>query len=241
MSTPAIDGPRSRAPLTIEELRAMALGRSARSSTISTTKACRAGMSNALITPCRSCRPAIVRHRDHARERESGERKRLHHREHLGDDDHPVPRVPVHDHAGDRREHEGGDQAAERDHAEEGRRAGQAVHEPARGDAGQPGPDQRDGLAGEEQPVVAVGEGPQRELQATCGGHPWTLVRPAPPRHPPRRDFRGHHTRFPAHGRQGHAARLNRRHGARKRICIVSPCFRHGELRMVSPDLRPCF
>ena len=51
MSTPAIDGPSRRAPLTIDELSAMALGRSSRASTISTTNAWRAGVSKALMSP----------------------------------------------------------------------------------------------------------------------------------------------------------------------------------------------
>ena len=55
MITPPMLGPRMRLAFTIEELRAMALGRSARSSIISTTKDCRAGVSNELITPCTSC------------------------------------------------------------------------------------------------------------------------------------------------------------------------------------------
>jgi hypothetical protein len=49
-SSPATAGPTTRAPLNIEELSAMALTRSSRP-TISTTNDCRAGMSNALVTP----------------------------------------------------------------------------------------------------------------------------------------------------------------------------------------------
>ena len=56
ISTPPIDGPRMRLPLTIVELRAMALDRCARSSTISTTNDCRAGVSKALMIPWISCR-----------------------------------------------------------------------------------------------------------------------------------------------------------------------------------------
>ena len=48
--TPATAGPRIRAMLKIDELSAMAFGRSSRL-TISTRKACRAGMSNALTIP----------------------------------------------------------------------------------------------------------------------------------------------------------------------------------------------
>ncbi len=51
MTTPAIDGPSSRATLTIDELSAIALGRSALSSISSLRNACRPGMSNALTIP----------------------------------------------------------------------------------------------------------------------------------------------------------------------------------------------
>jgi hypothetical protein len=51
MMMPPIDGPMMRLPFTIEEFRAIAFGTSRRSSTISTTSACRAGVSNALIAP----------------------------------------------------------------------------------------------------------------------------------------------------------------------------------------------
>ena len=51
MITPPIDGPMIRLPFTIDEFSAMAFGRSARSSTISTTNACRAGVSKALMMP----------------------------------------------------------------------------------------------------------------------------------------------------------------------------------------------
>ncbi len=51
MITPAIAGPISRAPLTIDELIAMALPRSFLSSTIWMRNDCRAGISNALMSP----------------------------------------------------------------------------------------------------------------------------------------------------------------------------------------------
>src|ERR1043165_4448972 len=59
MSSPPIDGPMMRVPLTIDELRAIAFGRSRRSSTISLTNACRAGVSNELMTPCTTCSQMI--------------------------------------------------------------------------------------------------------------------------------------------------------------------------------------
>ncbi len=52
-------GPISRAPFAIEELMAMALLRSLRSSTICTRNDCRPGMSKALIKPCKAVRAMI--------------------------------------------------------------------------------------------------------------------------------------------------------------------------------------
>ena len=60
ISMPASDGPTSRATFTIDELIAMALPRSPRSSTISTMNACRPGMSNALTMPCMT-----LKHQNH--------------------------------------------------------------------------------------------------------------------------------------------------------------------------------
>ena len=51
MISPPIDGPMIRLAFTIVELSAMALGRSAGSSTICTTNDWRAGVSNALMMP----------------------------------------------------------------------------------------------------------------------------------------------------------------------------------------------
>jgi len=54
ITMPASEGPMSRATFTMDELIAMALPRSARSSTICTMNDWRPGMSNALMTPCRT-------------------------------------------------------------------------------------------------------------------------------------------------------------------------------------------
>jgi len=51
ITSPASEGPTSRATFTIDELIAIAFDRSLRSSTICTMNACRPGMSNALISP----------------------------------------------------------------------------------------------------------------------------------------------------------------------------------------------
>ena len=153
-----MEGPRIRLAFTIDELSAMALGRSARSSIIVTTNAWRAGVSNALITPWHTWRPSTIGDRDDPGQRQHGQRQRLQHREHLGDDQHPVPVPAVHEDAGDGREEQRRDLAAEPHDAEQQRRAGQPVDEPARRDAGDPGADEREALPGEEQPVVPVPE-----------------------------------------------------------------------------------
>ena len=59
INIPASDGPINRATLTMDELIAMALPRSARSPTISIMKAWRPGMSKALTTPCMTLRNRI--------------------------------------------------------------------------------------------------------------------------------------------------------------------------------------
>jgi len=51
-----MDGPTTRLAVTMDELSAMAFERCERSSTISTTNACRAGVSNALMIPCATWR-----------------------------------------------------------------------------------------------------------------------------------------------------------------------------------------
>ena len=52
INIPASDGPTSRAMFTMDELMAMALERSLRSSTMVTMKAWRPGISKALMMPC---------------------------------------------------------------------------------------------------------------------------------------------------------------------------------------------
>ncbi len=78
-------GPTSRAVCTIEELSAIALPRSFRSSTISITNAWRAGMSRALMKPWSRFNKKIV-DGDDLFQREIREGKRLQHRERLSDD-----------------------------------------------------------------------------------------------------------------------------------------------------------
>ena len=56
ITMPATDGPISRAPLNMKEFSAIAFGRSARSSSISTTNDCRVGMSNPITSPSSALR-----------------------------------------------------------------------------------------------------------------------------------------------------------------------------------------
>ena len=70
-------GPISRAPLAIEELMAMALLRSLRSSTICTRKDWRAGMSKALISALQHGESDDFPESDDMRQRERGHGERL--------------------------------------------------------------------------------------------------------------------------------------------------------------------
>ena len=160
MSTPPIDGPMIRLPLTIDEFSAIAFGRSARSSTISTTNAWRAGVSNALMTPCTTCSSEDRPHGDHVPDSVST----------ASASDCSIDRTcvttrmrwrsqrststPANGASEQRR-----NLAAEADDAEQQLGAGQAVDEPARGDAGDPRADERDALAAEEEAVVAMSKG----------------------------------------------------------------------------------
>ena len=79
----------------------MAFGRSSRSSTISTTNACRAGVSNALIDPLHELQHDDLGHGDHVRQRQHRQRERLQHRQHLRDDENAMAVPPVDEHAGE--------------------------------------------------------------------------------------------------------------------------------------------
>ena len=158
-----------RLPFTIVELSAMALGRCARSSTISTTNDWRAGVSNALMIPWTTCSTRMYATVIDAGERQHGERERLQHREHLRDDQDAMPVPAVDEHAGERREHERRDLAAEADDAEQQRRAGEPIDQPARGNARDPGADQRDALSAEEEAVVSGAERAEQVGHLCCG------------------------------------------------------------------------
>ena len=114
---------------------------------------------------------------------------RLDQRQYLRDDEEAVAVPAIDEDAGERSQEEGRHLAGEADQAEqEGRvRAAEAEDEPAGGDARHPGADQRDALADEEQPVVAVGQGPpQRSEYRPCTSADITPPRIPPPAKPPR-------------------------------------------------------
>ena len=153
-----------RAPLKMAALSAMALATSSRP-TISTVKAWRVGMSTALVTPrsrasTRICQTSTVSVTD---EPEQDERE--HHLDGLGDDQRPPLGQGVRDQPAEqaqdqhRQEGEGGHEA------EDERVAGEVQDEPCLGDLLHPGADERHQLADEEQPVVAVAEGPAAVAQ----------------------------------------------------------------------------
>ncbi len=146
----------------------MAFPRSARFSTISTTKDCRAGMSKALISPCATLSHIISSMVMMPRKRQYSQSERLQHRKYLGDHQDPVAIPAVDPHSSERRQRERWNLSGKAHDAQQERGTGQPVDQPAGGDARHPGADQRDGLSAEEQPVVAIGERPHRELP--CAG-----------------------------------------------------------------------
>ena len=137
----------------------MAFGRSARSSTISTTNACRAGVSNALMIPwtiCspRTCHTVITPANVSAPSRKLCSIDRICVTTRMRCRCQRSTSTPAIGASSKRR-----DLPAEADDAEQQLRAGQAVDQPARRDARDPRPDQRHALPAEEEPVVAVPQG----------------------------------------------------------------------------------
>ena len=109
----------------------MALPRSARSSTICTTNAWRAGMSKALTSPWNTHQREHLPNRDHAGQRQPRQGERLQHGEDLGDHEHAMPVPPVHPHPRHRRHEKHGDLPRETHHAQQERRPGEPVHQPS--------------------------------------------------------------------------------------------------------------
>src|SRR5262249_59078973 len=85
----------------------------------------------------------------------------------------PALAATVADRAGHEREEQYRPELERADHSEPERRVRQLEHEPGLADTLHPGADQRDELAGDEQPEVAVGEGPEGPGDA---GHQCTVT-----------------------------------------------------------------
>ncbi len=163
-------GPISRAPLAIEELMAMALPRSVRSSTIRTRKDWRAGMSKALMKPCTTASAMISPKVMMCASVSAAKASDCSGSGGLGPDQQAAAMEPLDPDAGERPQKKSDDLPGEADHAEQQRRVGQAVDQPARGQPRHPGADQRDALPGEVEPEVAVPQCPpgmrERELDS---------------------------------------------------------------------------
>ena len=95
-----------------------------------------------------------------------GKHERDDHRRGLRADQQPVAVPAVDEDSRERGEEERRELRGEADDPQQQRRAGQPIDKPARGRGGDPRPGQRHDLAAEEQPVVAVPEGPQHEPEA---------------------------------------------------------------------------
>ncbi len=157
-STPAMVGPIIRAALYMPELKAIALGRSCRSGTISGRNDWRIGESMAMITPEQRCRHDDVPNLDASEPGERGEGERGDSRGRLHHDEELLAVHPVGPQSAEGREHEHRDLAGEGGHAEQPRRARQAVDQPRHRDLLHPVADDAQRLAVEEQPVIAVVE-----------------------------------------------------------------------------------
>ena len=156
---PASDGPIRRAMFTIDELMAMALPRSARSSTICTMNDWRPGISKALMMPCSTLKPRIQGMVMVWLRREPGKRERLDHGEGLRPHQDLPPVEAVDPYSGKGSNQKRGNLAAEAHRPQQQRRMRKPVDQPRRGDARHPRADQRNALAAEKEAEVAM---PQR-------------------------------------------------------------------------------
>ena len=160
MITPPIDGPITRLPLTIEELSAIAFGRSAAILDHLHDERLTRRRVERVDRPLQHLQHDQLRNGDDIGSVSAGKRRRLQQRQDLRDEQDSPPVVPVDDHAGQWREQQRWYLSAETDDAEQQLRAGQSVDQPARRHTCDPCPDQRNALAAEEKPVVAVAERP---------------------------------------------------------------------------------
>ena len=127
----------------------MALIRSSRL-IISTTKAWRAGISNAFTMPSSAESTKISPHLHDVEQREPGERERQQHGGDLRGDHDAMAAVAVGHQAANRGEQKHGNLAGKIDRTEQRRRPGQPVDQPGQGHGLHPGADQRNNLAEEK-------------------------------------------------------------------------------------------
>jgi hypothetical protein len=97
--------------------------------------------------------------RDVARQRQAGQRQRLHHRQRLRPHQNLAAIQAVHPYAGEGCKQKGGNLPRKADRAQQQRRSRQPVDQPTGGDARHPRADQRNALTAKEEPEVAM---PQR-------------------------------------------------------------------------------
>ena len=161
-TTPAIVGPTKRAPLKSIDWSAIAFGRSALLSTISSRNAWRVGVSNAFIVPSRSANASTCQTCTTPVQVSAASASACTEASELDDDQQPPPVEPVGPDAGDRRDEQHRELQRRRREAEHERRAGQPVDEPARRDRLHPGAEDRQALAGVEDAEAAIAERSQR-------------------------------------------------------------------------------
>ena len=153
-----------RAMLTMEELMAMALPRSAAVVDHLHHEGLAAGHVEAVDDALRDAEDEDQGNGDVAGEGKRGEDERLQHGGGLRPDEHLAAVEAVDPDAGEGCEEEGGNLAGKADGAEQHGRSGEAVDEPGGGDAGHPRADEGDALAAERRGGSCDGEG-----RARCG------------------------------------------------------------------------
>ena len=165
ISRPAIAGPISRAELNIDEFKAMALARSPRSSTICTTKLCRAATPNPITRPAKNAQQHDLPSADRAAERSAASVKAWIIAATWADENGAAAVPAIRQHARKRRDEHGRNLRGESHQSEKEGGMAQAVCQPDQRDLLHPGADQRNALAEEEQPEVAMGQCPPHRLQ----------------------------------------------------------------------------
>ena len=154
-----------RALFTMAELSAMAFIMSCWP-TISTTKACRAGMSKAFTKP-RHEATTMISHTLMWPSSVSAERTNASNMAvGLGGDDNVIAAAPVRHHAANRGQQENRDLPGKTHQPEQQRRARQPVNQPGLRHGLHPGADQGNNLAAEKQPVIPVAEGAEHRRNA---------------------------------------------------------------------------